>query len=34
MSDVIFVAATVLFFVIAVVYVSGCERLKGGRGNA
>lgn len=34
MSDLIFVAASVVFFAIAVVYVSGCERLKGGRGNA
>jgi hypothetical protein len=34
MLDVIFVATTVLFFVIAVAYAGGCERLKGGRGNA
>ena len=34
MSDLIFVAASVVFFVVAVVYLSGCERLKGGRGDA
>jgi len=34
MIDLIFVAATVAFFLIAVVYASGCERLKGGRGDA
>jgi hypothetical protein len=26
--DVIFIAATVLFFVLGIVYVRGCERLK------
>jgi hypothetical protein len=28
MLDIIFIAATALFFVIAVLYVRGCERLK------
>ena len=32
--DFVFVTATVAFFVIAVVYASGCERLKGGRTDA
>lgn len=34
MGDLIFVAATVLFFSIALAYASGCERLKGGRDDA
>ena len=34
MTDLTFVAATVAFFLLAAVYASGCERLKGGRGNA
>ncbi len=34
MNDLIFVAATIVFFLIAVVYMSGCERLKGGRSDA
>jgi hypothetical protein len=34
MTDLIFVAATVAFFIVAVVYAAGCERLKGGRGDA
>jgi len=34
MNDLIFVAATIIFFLIAVVYMSGCERLKGGRSDA
>jgi hypothetical protein len=28
MLDIVFIAATALFFVIAVLYVRGCERLK------
>ena len=32
--DLVFVTATVAFFVIAVVYAGGCERLKGGRTDA
>lgn len=28
MLDVIFIAATALFFAIAILYVRGCERLK------
>jgi hypothetical protein len=35
MSDLIFVAASVFFFVIAVWYVNGCQSLtKGGRHDA
>jgi hypothetical protein len=34
MSDLIFLAASVVFFVIAVWYVNGCQALtKGGRNN-
>jgi hypothetical protein len=28
MQDAIFIAATLAFFVVAIVYVHGCERLK------
>ena len=34
MSDLIFTAASLLFFVIAVAYAYGCESLRGGGGNA
>jgi hypothetical protein len=34
MGDLIFVAASVMFFLIAVVYLGGCERLRGGRDDA
>ena len=34
MSDVIFVGASLLFFVIAVAYSYGCQSLKGGGDNA
>jgi hypothetical protein len=34
MSDLIFVAASVVFFVVAVLYVRGCQSLKGGRNDA
>jgi hypothetical protein len=34
MSDLVFVAASLVFFAIAVVYVHGCWRLKGGRSDA
>jgi len=34
MIDLMFVAATLAFFLLAVIYASGCERLKGGRGDA
>lgn len=34
MSDLVFLAASVVFFVIAAAYVSGCESLKGGDDNA
>ncbi len=33
MSDLVFVAASVVFFAIAVAYVRGCEGLKGGRSD-
>ena len=29
MMDILFVAITVLFFVIATAYISGCDRLRG-----
>jgi hypothetical protein len=34
MSDLIFVAASLAFFVVAVLYVRGCQSLKGGRYDA
>jgi len=34
MSDLVFVAASVFFFVIAVWYLNGCKSLKGGGDNA
>jgi hypothetical protein len=35
MSDIAFLAASIVFFLISVLYVHGCERLtKGGGGNA
>jgi hypothetical protein len=34
MSDLVFLGASVLFFLVAVAYVHGCQQLKGGRGNA
>jgi hypothetical protein len=34
MSDFIFLAGSVAFFVGSIVYALGCERLKGGRDNA
>jgi hypothetical protein len=34
MSDLIFLAASIAFFVVAVVYVRGCQALKGGRDDA
>ena len=30
MLDVVFVVVTVVFFVVSIAYVAGCERLKGG----
>ena len=33
MSDLVFSVATVAFFLLAVVYAAGCERLKVGRSN-
>jgi hypothetical protein len=34
MSDIAFLAASFVFFFIAVLYVYGCQSLKGGGGNA
>ena len=34
MSDIAFFAASIVFFLIAVLYVHGCESLRGGGGNA
>lgn len=31
MSDLIFLVASIVFFVVAVLYVHGCDQLKGGR---
>ena len=34
MTDLVFFAASVGFFVVAELYVYGCQRLKGGRNHA
>jgi hypothetical protein len=34
MSDLVFLASTAAFFVLGLVYVYGCESLRGGDGNA
>jgi hypothetical protein len=34
MTDVLFLAASIVFFLIAGLYVYGCEELKGGRNDA
>ncbi len=34
MSDLVFTAASVAFFVVSVLYASGCQALKGGRDDA
>jgi hypothetical protein len=34
MSDLIFVAASFVFFIVAVLYVRGCQSLRGGRNDA
>jgi hypothetical protein len=34
MSDIAFLAASFAFFFVAVLYVYGCQSLKGGGGNA
>ena len=34
MSDIVFLSASLAFFFIAVLYVYGCQSLKGGGGNA
>lgn len=33
MIDLIYLSITVIFFVIALAYTSGCENLRGGQGN-
>ena len=34
MSDIVFLAASLAFFIVAVLYVYGCQSLKGGGDNA
>jgi hypothetical protein len=34
MSDLIFLAASIFFFLVAVLYLNGCQSLKGGGDNA
>jgi hypothetical protein len=34
MTDVIFLAASLAFFLVAIVYVYGCDSLKGGKDHA
>jgi hypothetical protein len=34
MTDVVFFVASIAFFVVAALYVSGCQKLKGGRYDA
>jgi len=34
MSDLVFLAASFAFFLVAVLYVYGCQALKGGRDDA
>lgn len=34
MSDLVFLAASFAFFFVAVLYVHGCQQLKGGKDNA
>lgn len=34
MIDLTFLAATLVFFIIAIAYATGCERLRGGKPNA
>jgi hypothetical protein len=34
MSDLVFLAASFAFFFVAVLYVYGCQSLRGGGGNA
>jgi len=34
MSDLVFFAATFVFFLVAMLYVYGCQSLKGGRDDA
>jgi hypothetical protein len=34
MSDLVFLAVSIVFFVVAVLYLYGCQSLKGGGDNA
>jgi hypothetical protein len=34
MSDIVFLAASLAFFFVAVLYIYGCKSLKGGREDA
>jgi hypothetical protein len=34
MSDLVFLAASIVFFVVAFLYLYGCQSLKGGGDNA
>ena len=34
MSDLVFLAASIVFFVVAVLYMYGCQSLRGGGDNA
>ena len=34
MSDLVFLAASLAFFFVAVLYIYGCQSLKGGRDDA
>jgi hypothetical protein len=34
MSDLVFLAGSVVFFFVAILYVNGCQSLKDGGGNA
>ncbi len=34
MSDLVFAGVSIVFFIIAVAYVYGCQSLKGGGGHA
>ena len=33
MADLIFTSATLVSFVVAMAYIAGCERLRGGKSN-
>ena len=34
MQDLIFIALTIIFFLLCLAYVRGCEKLRGGGGDA